>query len=98
MYACATVDQPLRYFDLVMCRSINDLRELIHEKEVLTGDRGRKFFSTPQTGPGVCIAENPAGFDIAFGDSKPVFYSSETLIMSGIGKAMLEGRLFTKVV
>lgn len=95
MYACATVDQPLRYSNLVMCRSINDPRELIHEGEVLTGDRGRKFFSTP-LGSDICIAENPAGFDVVIGDSKSDFYSSEALLMSGIGKAMLEGRLFTK--
>jgi hypothetical protein len=98
MYACATVDQPLRYLGMVWCRSLRDLRELIHEKEVLTGDRGRKFFSTPQFGPEICIAENPAGFDVAFGDSKPIFYSTEALVMSGIGKAMLEGRLFTNDV
>ena len=98
MHACATVDQPLRYLDTVMCRSIDELRELIHEKEVLAGDRGRQFFSTQQNGLDVCIADNPAGFDVAIGDSKPVFYSTETLITSGIGKAMLEGRLFTKGV
>ena len=97
MYAYATVGHPLRYCDMVMCRSIDDLRELIHEREVLSGDRGRKFFSTPRIGPDVCIAENPAGFDVAIGDCKPVFYSTEGLITSGIGRAMLEGRLFTKV-
>lgn len=94
MYASATVGQPLRYLGMVRCGSLKDLRELIHENEVLTGDRGRKFFS-PQVGREIRIAENPAGFDVSFGDSKSIFYSSETLIMSGIGKAMVEGRLFT---
>lgn len=96
MYAAASASQPLRYLDMISCRSLNDLRELIHEKEVLTGDRGRQFFSTPQFGPPVTISENPAGFDVAFGDAKPVFYSTEMLILGRIGKAMQEGRLFTR--
>ena len=96
MYAAPSVDQPLRYLDMIVCRTLKELRELIRENEVLTGDHGREFFSTPQFGPTVTIAENPAGFDVAFGDSKPIFYLTEVLILSGIGKAMLNGRLFTR--
>ena len=96
MYAAVPLNQPLRYLDMIVCRSVEDLRELIHEKEVLTGDRGREFFSTPQVVVMITIAENPAGFDLAVGDAKPVFFSAEVLMASGIGKAMQEGRLFTR--
>ena len=98
MYAYVAQEQPLRQLGMTACHSLQELRDLIHEREVLTGEPGRAFFCSRSSGLGIVIAENPAGFDVSFGDSRATFYSPEELVESGIGHAMAEGRLFTKDV
>lgn len=100
MYGIAsTSGRPQQYMDVVACRSLSELRLLIHEGEVVTGAAGREFFVSPNVAAALRIAENPAGFDVLLPRAEaPRFFSVDTLIESGIGKAMAEGRLFTKDV
>ena len=100
MYACVLVDKPLSYQGLVAVRTVDELRVLIHEKELLSGSPGRVFFvgNNPETA--VRISDNSSGFEVAACSSKslPDFYSPVEFLESEIGVALAKGWLFTNEV
>jgi hypothetical protein len=100
VYACVLVDKPLSDLGLVAVRTVDKLRVLIHEKELLTGSPGRVFFICNNPETAVRISDNSSGFEVAacLSNSPPDFYSPVEFLESEIGVALVKGWLFTNEV